>query len=73
MTDRLVVLLVVVFLGLVGIATIVAATTIVLHSGADEVPEALWTLAGAALGALGALLARTSSSPPVDHVEEHSG
>lgn len=33
------------------------------HTTPGEVPEALWTLLGGAVGALSAMLARTSSGP----------
>ncbi len=34
-----------------------------IHDDPAAVPEALWTLLGGSIGALGAMLARTSSTP----------
>lgn len=59
-TDRLTVQLVVVFIGLFGLATI--GGMIALAYVGRTSPDTLSTLGGAAVGALGSLLARTSTS-----------
>jgi hypothetical protein len=58
-TDRFTVQMVVLFIGLSGLITIMGL--IVLAYLGREVPEPLSTLGGAAIGALGTLLAHTST------------
>ena len=59
MTDRATVRLVVAFLGIVALATVVGG--VFLAAVSKQVPEALVAIGSSALGAVAALLARTSS------------
>lgn len=52
-----------VVMSLAAIAVAVVIGAIVLGVGNHAVPEALWTLAGTAIGGLAALLARTGTEP----------
>ena len=63
MADRLVVRLVVISLG--AFAFLIAAGAIYLTGMDKTVPGELWTLAGGAVGALGAILSRPQSDDPV--------
>lgn len=63
-TDRLTVQLVVFFIGLCGLIIIIGL--ILLAYMGRDIPEPLSTLGGAAIGALGTLLARTSTDDRSD-------
>lgn len=63
-TDRLTVQLVVFFIGLCGLIIIIGLI-LLAYTGRD-IPEPLSTLGGAAIGALGTLLARTSTDDHSD-------
>lgn len=60
MTSRMTVLAVVIFLGLVAVGTLGAATIIVLSG--KTAPDQLWTLGATAVGALASVLASTRST-----------
>jgi hypothetical protein len=62
MNDRLVVLAVVFFLGLVSAGTLIGA--IVLRLNGQDPPGEMWGFGGVALGAIAGLLAATSTKPP---------
>jgi hypothetical protein len=62
MTDRLVVLIVVFFIGLAAVGSMVGA--VVIRAAGEDIPGELWQFGGVALGALGSLLASTRSTPP---------
>ncbi len=66
-TDRLTVQMVVAFIGLFGLITI--SGVILLAYEGRSIPDPLSALGGAAVGALGSLLARTST---VDRGEDKS-
>lgn len=62
MTDRLIVTLVVCFLGIAACGS--AAGAVVLKALGNDVPGELWQFGGVALGGLASLLASTRSAPP---------
>jgi hypothetical protein len=59
-TPRAVIMAVVVLIGAITLAIIVGAVLLILNN--DTVPDSLWTLAGAGLGGLTALLASTRAA-----------
>ena len=61
MNDRLVVLAIVVFLGLVSLTTLAGAIAMRLH-GTDP-PGEMWGFGGVALGGMTGLLASTKTNP----------
>jgi hypothetical protein len=60
-TDRSIVLIVVLFIGVFAIGVLAVVTALIFHG--DTVPDPIWTLGGGALGALGTLLASTKTNP----------
>lgn len=63
-TDRRTIQLVIGGLVIITVALLAAATAIAIHDAPKDVPDAMWTLLGTAVGALAAMLARTSSDTP---------
>lgn len=68
MTDRRVVELVVVILGLVTLAALAIGGYLAVHE--KPIPDFLIGMGTGAMGAVAGLLARTSSSPPADEAPE---
>lgn len=62
MTDRLVVLLVIAFIGLAAVGSLVGA--VVIKAAGEDIPGELWQYGGVALGGLMAFLVNARSTPP---------
>jgi hypothetical protein len=63
MTDRVIVLLVVAFIGVAALGSL-AGAVIIKAATSEDVPGELWQFGAVALGALGSMLVNTRSTPP---------
>ena len=62
-TDARTIRIVVLALGIVVLALVALVGVIAVHDTPTQVPEALWSLLGVGIGALAAMLSRTTATP----------